>query len=354
MPSPTTAYETSKAAAPLRLGSLCTGYGGLDVAVEYVFGTSMTWFAENDSHAAAVVDAHWPGVPNLGDLTSVEWSTVPAVDVLAAGIPCQPVSNAGKRKGTADERWIWPHVAEAVRHLRPRIVVMENVAAIVNRGMDGILASLAALGFDAVWGCYRASWAGAPHRRDRWFLLGWPSELPSPAADASSERGRGPAVQAHAEPARGQARPESASGSVLAAAAADPASIGHGNGGAPAGRWLPPVPVSGAAPPGSPVDGNGVDWGVYGPAIARWELVTGRAAPHPTIRTDRGLRSSTRFVEWMQGIASGWVTGRGLPRTAELRLLGNGVVPQQAVMALRDLMNHCPSASLPVSASWSS
>lgn len=334
MLSPTTPSGTPPAAAPLRLGSLCTGYGGLDLAVEHVFDASMTWFAETDPHAAAVVDAHWPGVPNLGDLTRVNWTTVPAVDVLAAGFPCQPVSNAGKRKGIADERWIWPHVAEAVRTLRPSVIVLENVAAIVNRGMDGILGSLAALGFNAIWGCYRASWAGAPHRRDRWFLYGWDA-----TADSSSERGRGPAVQAHTEPARGQARPEPAGGSVLVEAPADPAGLGHGNGRAPARRGLPPMPVGGAAPPSCSADGVSVDWGAYGPAVARWEHVTGLAAPPPTVRTEQGLRSSTQFVEWMQGLPRGWVTGRGLPRTAELRMLGNGVVPQQAIVALGDLIN---------------
>ena len=332
MSSPTTPYETPAAASPLRLGSLCAGYGGLDLAVEHVFGASMTWFAENDSHAATVVSAHWPGVPNLGDLTRVDWTAVPGVDVVAAGIPCQPVSNAGKRKGTADERWIWPHVAEAVRHLRPSIVVLENVAAIVNRGMDAILGSLAALGFDAVWGCYRASWAGAPHRRDRWFLLGWDA-----TADPAGLGGRRPAVQAHPEPARGQARQESASGSVLVEAPADAASVRHGNGGAPTGDGVPAVPVSGSHPCAGTSVGPAVDWGEYSRAITRWEHVTGTPAPAPTITTGRGARLSTPLVEWMMGLPQGWVTGLGLPRTAELRILGNGVVPQQAVLALDHL-----------------
>ncbi|MCD0447502.1 DNA cytosine methyltransferase [Glycomyces sp. A-F 0318] len=341
MRSPATGYgHTPAAPAPLRLGSLCTGYGGLDIAVEHVLGARMDWCAENDAYAAKVVAAHWSSVPNFGDLRTVDWRCTPPVDIVCAGFPCQPVSNAGHRKGAADDRWLWPHIADALRWIRPRYVVLENVAAIVNRGMDAVLGSLAALGFDAVWGCYRASWAGAPHRRDRWFLLGWRHEAP---ADAAGFGGRGPAVPAHPESGSRSARQEPSGRGVLAAPAADAAgAAGYGNGGAPTGCGLPPVPVR--SPPPRETD---VDWGAYGPAIARWEHMTGRAAPYPTIRTERGLRSSTQFVEWMQGLSGGWVTGRGLPRIAELRLLGNGVVPQQASMALWDLKTHIPPPCCP-------
>ena len=113
----------------MKLGSLCTGYGGLDLAAEHVLGPlHHTWHAEIDPHASKVLAHHWPTTPNLGDLTTVDWTTVPPVDVLTAGYPCQPLSLAGRRAGMTDERWIWDDVIRAVRDLRPRLVLLENVA----------------------------------------------------------------------------------------------------------------------------------------------------------------------------------------------------------------------------------
>ncbi|WP_329240298.1 hypothetical protein OG417_39995 [Actinoallomurus sp. NBC_01490] len=81
-----------------------------------------------------------------------------------------------------------------------------------------------------------------------------------------------------------------------------------------------------------------VDWGTYEPAIREWETILGRTAPQPTERGTRGQpRLSARFVEWMMGLPAGWVTDLPLTRTAQMRLLGNGVVPQQAIAAFRKL-----------------
>ncbi|MFI5951859.1 DNA cytosine methyltransferase [Micromonospora chalcea] len=155
-----------------RIGSLCTGYGGLDMAVELVLGGQLTWYAETDRHAATVCAHHWPGVPNLGDIRTIDWTDVPPVDILTAGFPCQDISNAGKRAGiTGVHSNLWTSVAHAVRALRPPVVFVENVAALRTRGLDVVHADLAALGYDTSWLCLRASDIGAPHRRDRLFLL---------------------------------------------------------------------------------------------------------------------------------------------------------------------------------------
>jgi DNA (cytosine-5)-methyltransferase 1 len=157
------------------IGSLCTGYGGLDLAVLAVLGGHVAWVADNDSACARLLAARWPSVPNLGDITCIDWHQVPRVDVLTAGFPCQDISHAGHRKGiTGPRSGIWQTVAQAIGVLRPDLVFVENVAALRNRGLDRVLTDLAALRYDTTWLCLRASDVGAAHRRDRLFLLATP------------------------------------------------------------------------------------------------------------------------------------------------------------------------------------
>jgi DNA (cytosine-5)-methyltransferase 1 len=156
----------------LRIGSLCTGFGGLDLAVEAVLGGRLCWYAETDTHAQKVLTARWPQVVNLGDIRTVDWSQVSPVDIVTAGFPCQDISNAGKRAGiTGKNSSVWNAVAGAVRALLPPLVFVENVAALRSRGFDVVHADLAESGYDTRWVCLRASDVGAAHRRDRLFLL---------------------------------------------------------------------------------------------------------------------------------------------------------------------------------------
>ncbi len=169
-----------------RIGSLCTGYGGLDMAVELVLGGQLAWYAETDRHARTVLQHHWPGVPNLGDIRTVDWTRVEPVDILTAGFPCQDISNAGKRAGiTGIHSSLWTSVADAVRALRPPLVYVENVAALLRRGFGIVHADLAALGYDTSWLCLRASDIGAAHRRDRLFLLATPTNRRRGASDVA-------------------------------------------------------------------------------------------------------------------------------------------------------------------------
>lgn len=159
-----------------RVGSMFSGFGGLDQAVTDVFGGRVVWHCETDPAACAVLAHHHPDVPNLGDVSLVDWSTVPPVDVLAAGFPCQDISPAGKGAGIGGARsGLWRHIVDAVRHLRPAFLVLENSAVIRVRGLDRVTADLAGVGYDARWTSLRASDVGAAHQRHRWFCLAYPA-----------------------------------------------------------------------------------------------------------------------------------------------------------------------------------
>jgi len=155
----------------MRLGSLCTGYGGLDHAVAAHYGADLAWVSEVDKDCCTLLAARFPNVPNLGDLTTVDWSQVEAVDIVCAGFPCQPFSHAGKRLGGDDERAIFSFIEDCIGVLRPGVVVLENVAGLLTLGGPAVVGSLAALGYHARWGVVRASDAFAPHRRARWFCV---------------------------------------------------------------------------------------------------------------------------------------------------------------------------------------
>jgi DNA (cytosine-5)-methyltransferase 1 len=472
-----------------RTGSLCTGYGGLDLAVHAVLGAEPAWVADNDPGAAAILARRFPSVPNLGDITAVNWLAVEPVEILTAGFPCQDVSCAGARKGlrAGTRTGVWSWVATAIDVLRPQLVLLENVRGLLSAGADSnmepcpwclgdsgdesalralgaVLGDLADLGFDAEWQVVSAADAGAPHRRERVFILAWPAEdahgatrgqrrvaAPGqaeggrPRADAGGPGGTRVAADpdgehlgphgraAHGDAARdGAEHPEPAGGS--GATAADPGSRGRGPGepdlragesdtprraladaerdGRPGRHADGPgeadepgegsrAETAGRGPgtaadaerggcDGRPCDAGGgsvgrtaarrdsdapadahgdgfawsaerdgeaqrgqdrrqqrrvdprgrvLDWGSYGPAVARWEAVLGRPAPHPTEPGKTAERLSPAFVEWMMGLPEGWVTDvPGLSRNAQLKALGNGVVPQQAALALRLLL----------------
>src|SRR5579859_914262 len=152
----------------LRIGSLCTGYGGLDLAAMAVFGGKLDWCADNDRHVSIILAARYPNAPNLGDLTSLDWYTVPPVDILCAGFPCQDISFSGRGAGIEKgvRSGIWKNISTGVRELRPKLIIVENVAAIRSRGLNRVLGDLAALGYDASWTSLRASDVGAAHRRE--------------------------------------------------------------------------------------------------------------------------------------------------------------------------------------------
>lgn len=160
----------------LTFGSLFAGIGGFDLGLERA-GLRCKWQVENDPTCVAVLTKHWPGVKKYGDITKVNFKKVEKVQVICGGFPCQPVSEAGRKQAEQDARWLWPEFARAIRAIRPRYALVENVPGLIVRGMGTVLRDLAALGYDAEWQMLPAAAFGAPHRRNRIFIVAYPASV---------------------------------------------------------------------------------------------------------------------------------------------------------------------------------
>lgn len=176
------------------------------MAVAAAFNGSIVWHSEIDKHAKQVLEYRFPGIPNLGDITQVDWTTVEPVDVICGGFPCQDVSSAGKRAGIkpGTRSGLWSVFATAIETIRPQFVVIENVRGLLSakahrsmeslegdvaageeegiilRAMGAVLGDLSDLGYDARWKTVSAASVGAPHRRERVFVLATPRNVPHP------------------------------------------------------------------------------------------------------------------------------------------------------------------------------
>jgi DNA (cytosine-5)-methyltransferase 1 len=183
----------------LRIGSLFSGYGGLDMGVQAAVGGEVAWHVEFDDAPSRILAHHWPEVPNHGDITTTDFASVTPVDVLTGGFPCQDVSLAGRRRGMHEgtRSGLWSHFARAIDQLHPQLVVIENVRGLLSaeatgnvepdpwtlgdgdprsalRALGAVLGDLADLGYDAQWAGVRAADAGAPHSRFRVFVTAHP------------------------------------------------------------------------------------------------------------------------------------------------------------------------------------
>lgn len=166
--------------ASLRIGSLFSGVGGLDLAVEHTFNARTVWVSEIDPNASKILARRF-AAPNLGDITTIDWDNVPRVDIITGGFPCQDVSAAGLRAGMTHgtRSGLWAHMAEGIAVLKPRFVVTENVRGLMSAksNVEGKTAfevvrdDLVALGYKVKHVLNTASAVGAPHKRERVFVL---------------------------------------------------------------------------------------------------------------------------------------------------------------------------------------
>ncbi len=301
----------------LTVGSLCTGYAGLEMGLRdaVVPWTPIRWVADPAPGPARLLAGRFPDTRNYGDITEVDWSRVEPVDVITAGTPCQGFSLAGHRRGLLDARSaVIRHMLRAVRKLRPRLVVWENVASAPAAWVAGELDSA---GYRTATRIVTAAEAGAPHRRRRVFVLAARRDVSTyglgrtlmPVLPYDGPRAGllpTPTASMHTGPGRGRRQ-------------------------------------------GGPNLQTAIREGLWMLSDARrrqhiWERRIGRLMPDP--EDDQG-RLSMRYAEWLMGTPDRWVTGiDGLTRTQQAQLIGNGVVPQQATYAIhalaRDLAKDAP------------
>lgn len=326
---------------------------------------------------------------------------------------CQDLSTAGLRKGLkpGTRSGLWSHYAYAIKQLNPKVVVIENVAGLLNadalcevepctwcvgdepvghmRALGAVLSDLASLGFDAQWGSFRASSVGAPHRRERIFIIARPQVVGDSVGDREFGRstteggnGRVPGFGRSGgvlgtEFIEGSVRGFSGPDNVGLLVESDlmlPTPVVNDMGRGKTIEWwddwntrvnhgksldieavklaMLPTPTVQAGThgggtqdrgPGSPDDSN--LWivgkrspgtlGEYGPVLHRWASIIGRDVPAMTVVNKRGQHElSPVFVEFMMGLPEGWVTGADISPQMQLKALGNGVVPGQAYLAL--------------------
>lgn len=333
----------------LTVGSLFSGYGGLDMAVDMALGPTRTvWVSDIEPGPVAILTKRFPDAPNLGDITAIDWATVEPVDIICGGSPCQDLSSAGQRAGMrpGTRSGLWESMVRAVDTLRPRLVIWENVYGALSapayslmesetghlgdgtsgpvlRAPGRVLGDLAAIGYDARWQVVRASDVGAPHQRARLFVVAYPH------GDLLGEyTRRAPTQEAGTHEDH---RPANTSGGSL-------------------GLKLLPTPTANR-PDGRKSESfskgrlsfyeiiKANSWEEFTPAMDHWAGVLGRPVPKPTQTSKSGTRLlSPAFVEWMMGLPWGWVTDIDISRAQQLRALGNGVVPQQGAAAITQLL----------------
>lgn len=294
----------------MKIGSLFTGIGGLELSVFNTvasivpYDNNIEWIAETDGNALKILEhsAIFHGVPNLGDVTKIDWSAVPDVDCITGGTHCQDFSHLGARKGLEGEKSSLLYAfIEAVKAKKPDYVLWENVPGALTKGAyDVLLDALNEADYSTSSMITPASSLGMPHKRSRLFVFAERTEKGATPFNARLIEVR-PDTRLRCLPTPNRSR------------------------------------MDGRKSPGYSKRPSFYDlkhWSEdevrasYGAAIERWEQTFGREAP-PLAKPKGAL--NVEFVEWMMGFPKGWVTDADdVSRTAKLAALGNACTPQQA------------------------
>lgn len=169
--------------AKLRVLSLFAGIGGFDLGLERTGGFETVAVCEIDEFPRRVLAKHWPEVPCYHDVRELTADTLRrdgiTVDVLTGGFPCQDISIAGPGAGIDGSRsGLWRELVRIIGEVRPRYAIIENSPKLRSRGLEVLLGALDALGYDAEWHCIPAAHVGAPHRRDRVWIIAYRKGYP--------------------------------------------------------------------------------------------------------------------------------------------------------------------------------
>ena len=364
---------------PPTIGSLFSGIGGLELGVEHATGGHVVWQVEKNEFCRSVLARHYPNAVRYDDVCTVG-ENLTSVDIICGGFPCQDLSLAGKRAGFGGARSsLWREYRRIVALVRPRFVFVENVPALTTSrgGWDfaEVLGDLAALGYDATWDRFRASDVGAPHKRERLFLLAYADSVDLREQSVSGRRSRGEAVAGNPREGVAHADGERSEGADAGGERARQRAVVGGREGVGVGLADPDCArlALGQGGRGDAREGQRAtalrSGGVGVSAVADTDGIVEREPQHETVPVARGesARSGTRgrggriaeprVRRGDDGLSRGldghrWPAGRGEaqredepPRTKarvphrkeRLMALGNAVVPQVAALAWRVL-----------------